>query len=109
MELFAAAVHTVIDELESAGHEIVEAEFEVSFTPNVVALKDGELLFVLIQVLLGPHIAEFSESVFTSEIIPFARAVSSHPESVVGRRSRRTTSRPGRICVDLHASDRRSG
>jgi hypothetical protein len=81
MELFAAAVHTVIDELELAGHEIVEAEFEASFTPNVVALKDGELLFVLIQVLLGPHIAEFSESVFTSEIIPFARAVSSHPKA----------------------------
>jgi hypothetical protein len=81
MELFAAAVHAVIDELEAASHEIVEAQFEASFTPNVVALKDGELLFVLIQVLLGPHIAEFSESVFHSEIVPFAQAVSSHPKA----------------------------
>lgn len=81
MELFAAAVHAVIDELESAGHEIVEAEFQASFTPNVVALKDGELLFVLVQVLLGPHIADFSESVFHSAIVPFAQAVSSHPKA----------------------------
>ena len=81
MELFAAAVHTVIDELESAGHEIVEAEFDASFTPNVVASKDGELLFVLVQVLLGPHIADFSESVFHSEIVPFAESVSSHPKA----------------------------
>jgi hypothetical protein len=82
MELFAAAVRSVIDDLESAGHEIVEAEFDASFTPNVVALKDGELLFVLVQVLLGPHIAEFSESVFHSEIVPFAEAVATHPKAL---------------------------
>lgn len=81
MELFAAATYAVIDELESAGHEIVEAEFEASYTPNVVARKDGELLFVLIQVLLGPHISQFSESVFYSEIVPFAENVSSHPKA----------------------------
>lgn len=75
MEGFAAAVNAVIDELESTGHEIVEAEFEDDYTPNVVARHDRELLFVLVQSLMGPHLSRFSEEIFHTELLPAAAAV----------------------------------
>lgn len=79
--LFAAAVRSAIFTLEEAGFDIVEAEFLSDFTPHVVARKDGQLLFVVVQALQGPALAQFSSQVFEAEIRPWVESIASHPKA----------------------------
>ena len=61
---FATAVQAVIDDLEAQGYEIAEASFVHDTTPHIVATRDDDLLFVLVQGLEGPTLAQFSEEIY---------------------------------------------
>jgi hypothetical protein len=76
---FATAVHAVIESLENSGYEIAEASLDSNSVPHVVAASDDELLFVLVQGLEGPHLADFSEEIYYAKILPFIEAVTWHP------------------------------
>jgi hypothetical protein len=76
---FETAVNAVIDSLEAGGYEIAEASLDSNDVPHVVATRDDELLFVLVQGLEGPHLADFSEEIYYAQTLPFIEAVTWHP------------------------------
>ena len=76
---FATAVSAVIDSLEAAGYEIAEATVDSNSVPHVVATGEDGLLFVLVQGLEGPTLAEFSEEIYYAKILPFVEAMTWHP------------------------------
>lgn len=77
---FAAAVQAVIGQLEATGYEIAEASFHAPTTPHIVAASDDELVFVIVQGLEGPHLAEFGEGIYHSQMRPLVEAVTWHPK-----------------------------
>jgi len=81
VEYFAAAVGAVIDKLESAGFEVVDAAFEENFTPHLVGQKDDQLLFVLVHAVEGPHLSSFSEAAFNAEVLPQVESITTHPKA----------------------------
>ena len=83
---FATAVHAVIDSLEGRGYEIAEASVDSNAVPHVVAASDDELLFVLVQGIEGPPLAEFSEEIYYARILPLVEAVTWHPAAAAAAR-----------------------
>jgi hypothetical protein len=76
---FATAVQAVVDTLTADGQAIVEATMHANELPHVVATRDDELLFVLVQGLEGPNLAEFSEELYYGQIRPFVDSLTWHP------------------------------
>jgi hypothetical protein len=76
---FETAVNAVIDSLEASGYQIAEASVDSDAVPHIVATSDDELLFVLVQGLEGPHLADFSEEIYYAKMLPFIEAVTWHP------------------------------
>lgn len=96
---FETAVNAVIDSLEASGYEIAEATLDSNSVPHVVAARDNELLFVLVQGLEGPPLADFSEEIHYAEILPFVEAVTWHPAA--GAAARLAASHAGRAALAL--------
>lgn len=88
MGTFAVAVRAVIENLESSGFEILEAVFDASHTPHVVAERNDRLQFVLVQGIEGPYLADFSEETHYARMLALVEAITWHPKGAeVGRRA----------------------
>ena len=86
---FATAVNAVIARLEEDGYEIADASIDPHAPAHVVAERDDDLLFVLVQGLEGAPLSEFSEETYYAQILPVVESVAWHPK--------------GRTIVDLAA------
>lgn len=84
---FPTAVEAVIEFLEAGGYEIAEATLDSNSVPHIVATRDEELLFVLVQGLEGPTLAEFSEEIYYAKIQPFVDSMTWHPRAAAAAKA----------------------
>jgi hypothetical protein len=105
-QAFATAVQAVITDLEERGFEIAEASYAYDTTPHIVATNDDGLLFVLVQGLEGPSLAEFNEEFHRDQLLPFIEAMTWHPKGrAVAERAASFDGRAALAMVGLIATD----